>query len=175
VDRRVDVAIALTISALGVVILVASQQIGKSPVPDPVGPRGIPILLGGFFVIAGVLLAGRRLIRWNQEGTIVPPEGSEDDKGVEPGSAWRAISIWLASLVYVITLPYAGFLVGTPLFIGFALWRLRFDRSPVLRIPALIVYPVVFTVANYLFFATFLGVRLPVGFVREIATRVSGN
>jgi hypothetical protein len=174
VDRRVDVALALVIAALGVVILVATQQIAKSPVPDPVGPRGVPLVIGGFFVIAGLALALRRLLRWNQEGTMVPPEGSEDDAGVPPGSAARAMSIWFASLVYVIVLPILGFLVSTPVFTGFVLWRLRFDRAPVLRIPALIVYPVVFTVLTYLFFATFLGVRIPLGFVRDIATQVGG-
>ena len=46
--------------------------------------------------------------------------------------------------------------------------RLEFNRRPVLRVPAIVVYPAIFTVATYLFFATFLGVRLPVGFVREL-------
>ena len=173
-DRRVDVAIALTVAAFGVVILVATQQIGKSPVPAPVGPRGIPLVLGSFFVVAGLALAFRRILRWNSEGTMVPPEGSEDDAGVPPGSAARALSIWLASLLYVITLPILGFLIGTPLFIGFMLWRLQFDRRPVLRIPAIVAYPVVFTVATYLFFATLLGVRIPLGVVRELAQRVTG-
>jgi hypothetical protein len=174
VDRRVDVAIAFAVAALGLVILVATQQIGKSPVPDPVGPRGIPLLLGTFFVVAGLALAFRRILRWNAEGTIVPPEGSEDDPGVPPGSAARALSIWFAALLYVITLPYLGYLIGTPLFIAFMLWRLQFDRRPVLRVPALAVYPVVFTITTYLFFATFLGVRIPLGVIRGIAQALTG-
>jgi hypothetical protein len=174
VDRRVDVAIALAVATLGVVILVATQQIGKSPVPDPVGPRGVPLILGTFFVVAGLVLALRRLLRWNHEGTLVAPEGSEDDPGVPPGSATRALSIWFAALVYVITLPFVGYLIGTPVFIGFMLWRLDFDRPPLLRIPALVVYPAAFTVVTYLFFANFLGVRIPLGVVREIALSVMG-
>jgi hypothetical protein len=74
----------------------------------------------------------------------------------------------------VITLPYLGYLIGTPVFIGFMLWRLDFDRPPLLRIPALVVYPAVFTIVTYLFFANFLGVRIPLGFVREIALSVMG-
>jgi hypothetical protein len=174
VDRRVDVAIALAVVALGVAILVLTQRIADSPVPDPIGPRGVPTVLGTFFVIAGTLLAGRRLIRWREQGTLVPPEGTEDDPGVPPGSAWRALSIWLAAFIYVVTLPYVGFVVGTPLFTAFMLWRLEMARGPLLKVPAIVAFPVIFTAACYLFFATFLGVRLPLGFVREIVIRLSG-
>ena len=174
-DRRVDVAIALVVVALGVVILFATQNIADSPVPDPIGPRGIPNALGIFFVTAGSVLALRRVVRWNSESTLVPPEGSEDDQGVPPGSSVRALSIWFAALVYVVTLPYLGYLIGTPLFIAFMLWQLKFDRKPLLRVPAIVVYPVIFTVATYLFFAMFLGVRIPLGFVRELVIMLSGR
>ena len=173
-DRRVDVAVALAVVALGVAILVLTQRIADSPVPDPIGPRGVPTVLGTFFVVAGILLAGRRLIGWREGDTFVPHEGSDDDPGVPPGSARRALSIWLAALVYVVTLPWVGFIVGTPLFTAFMLWRLEMNRGPLLAIPAIVAFPVIFTAACYLFFATFLGVRLPLGFVREIVTRLTG-
>jgi len=175
VDRRVDVALAVAVAALGVVILVATQSIGRSPVPDPIGPRGVPTGMGIFFVLAGAALALRRVVRWSTEATLVTPEGSEDDQGVPAGSARRALGIWLAALVYVVTLPYLGHLIGTPLFTAFMLWQLKFDRPPVLRIPAMVVYPAVFTVATYLFFATFLGVRIPAGFLRPLLTLVTGG
>ncbi len=105
----------------------------------------------------------------------MPPEGSEDDQGVPPGSSVRALSIWFAALVYVVTLPYLGYLIGTPLFIAFMLWQLKFDRKPLLRIPAIVVYPVFFTVVTYFFFAMFLGVRIPLGVVRELVIMLSGR
>jgi putative tricarboxylic transport membrane protein len=168
VDRRVDVALAFAVAVLGAVVIVSAQTIGRSPVPDPVGPKGVPNLVGTFFIIAGLVLAGRRIVRWRAESTIVPPEGSEDDAGVPPGSARRALSIWVAALVWVITLPWLGYLVGTPLFIGFMLWQLELRRRPILGIPALVAYPIAFTASTYLFFATLLGVRIPTGFLRPL-------
>ena len=174
-DRKIDFALALVIIASGVFLIVESQAIGRSPVPDPIGPRGVPTGLGVAFILSGTALALRRAVRWRTEGPIVEPEGAEDDQGVPPGSARRGLGIWVASVVYVVALPFLGFLVATPLLIAAMLRLFEFDRPPILnRIPGLLAYPVAFTAAEYVTFAVILGVRLPLGFVRDIYLLLTG-
>lgn len=174
-DRKIDFALALGIIALGVFLIIEAQAIGRSPVPDPIGPRGIPTGLGVAFVVSGAALALRRAVRWRIEGPIVEPEGAEDDQGVPPGSARRGLGIWIASVVYVVALPFLGFLVATPLLIAAMLRLFEFQRPPVLgRIPGLLAYPLAFTAAAYVTFAVILGVRLPLGFVRDIYLSLIG-
>jgi hypothetical protein len=109
--------------------------------------------------IGGALLAIRRAVRWRQEGSIVPEEGTADDAGVEPGSAQRAISIWVVAFVYVLALPTIGYLVATPLFLAAVLWLFS------VRGAMLLVLPLGFTVPVYLIFVVLLNVRLPTGFL----------
>lgn len=174
-DRKIDVALALGVAALGVFLVVEAQSIGRSPVPDPIGPRGIPTGLGIALLLSGAALALRRALRWRTEGPIVEPEGSEDDQGVPPGSARRGLGIWVVSVAYVIALPFVGFLIATPILIAAILRLFEFDRPRLFgRIPGLITYPVAFTAVAYVTFAMILGVRLPLGFVRDIYLSLIG-
>lgn len=174
-DRKIDFALALFVVAFGVFLIVEAQSIGRSPVPDPIGPRGVPTGLGVALILSGAALALRRATRWRSEGPIVEPEGSEDDPGVPPGSARRGLGIWIASVGYVIALPFLGFIVATPLLIAAMLGLFEFDRPRLFgRVPGLVTYPVAFTAAAYLIFAVILGVRLPLGFVRDIYLRITG-
>jgi len=174
-DRRVDVILALAIAAVGVVIIVTAQFIGRSPVPDPIGPRGIPTGLGAAFILGGLGLALRRVLRWRREGDLVEPEGASDDAGVPAGSTRRALSIWGVAAIYVATLPILGHPVGTPLAVAAMLRLLNFNRRPVLGVPAIIAYPVLFTAISYTIFALLLGIRLPLGFVRELYLLLTGR
>ena len=174
-DRRIDVVLALGVAALGVFILVEAQSIGRSPIPDPIGPRGVPTGLGIAFLLSGVALAARRLLQWGSTGTIVEPEGSEDDLGVPAGSSRRAMAIWGASVSYVVALPFVGFIVATPILVGVILRLLQFDRPALFgRVPALFTYPVLFTAVAFAIFSVILGVRLPLGFVRDLFLLASG-
>jgi hypothetical protein len=174
-DRRVDVALALALAALGLFIIVTAQFIGRSPVPDPIGPRGIPTGLGVAFFIGGVGLAARRVVRWGRETTYVEPEGTEDDPGVPPGSARRAMLMWLTALGYVLALPILGHPIATPVALMIMLRLLEFRRPPILGVPALVAYPVIFTAVAYTVFAVLLGIRLPLGIIREIFLRLTGQ
>jgi hypothetical protein len=174
-DRRIDVALALGVTALGIFIIVFAQSIGRSPVPDPIGPRGIPTGLGTAFVLGGIALVARRVVRWRREGTYVEHEGSQDDVGVPPGSARRALTIWLAAAMYVVLLPVVGYLIATPLFVAATLRLLQFKRRPLLRVPAIVAYPILYTVISYAVFATLLGIRLPVGPLRDVFLTLTGR
>ena len=175
-DRRIDVVLAVGVVALGVFIVIAAQFIGRSPIPDPIGPRGIPTGLGVAFALGGAGLVARRLIRWHSEDTLVEPEGTQDDIGVPSGSARRALKIWVVGAVYVLTLPFAGYLIGTPIFVGAVLYLLQFDRPRLFGvIPSIVAFPVVFTAVTYGLFAMLLGIRIPLGVVREIYLQLIGR
>ena len=174
-DRRVDVIFALALAAVGVFLIVTAQFIGRSPVPDPIGPRGIPTGLGVAFFLGGSGLALRRIVRWNREGTFVEPEGKEDDAGVPPGSARRALALWATAAVYVVTLPFLGHPIGTPIALAVMLRLLNFNRRPILGVPALIAYPVLFAAVSYFVFAMVLGIRLPLGIIREAVLFFTGR
>jgi putative tricarboxylic transport membrane protein len=157
-DRRVDLAVTICVVALGIFVLVTAQTIKPASVPDPIGSKGGPIFVGLALVVGGLALVIRRLMRWRSEATIVSPDGVEDDSGVEAGYAPRAISIWAASVVYVLAMPFVGYLLATPIFVAVVL--LLFS---VRSWPMILGVSVGFTVPVFLLFAEFLNVRLPTG------------
>jgi hypothetical protein len=97
-------------------------------------------------------------VRRRSDTTIVPPHGVEDDHGVEAGYAPRAISIWAAGAIYVLAMPFVGYLLATPLFVGVVL--LLFS---VRSWPMVVGVSIGFTIPVFLLFAEFLNVRLPTG------------
>jgi putative tricarboxylic transport membrane protein len=153
-----DIAVAFCVVALGVFVLVTAQGIRPASIPDPIGSKGGPTFVGLALAIGGLSLIVRRLMRWRTEGTIGPSDGVDDDPGVEPGYAPRAISLWVASVLYVLALPFAGYLLATPIFIAVAL--LLFS---VRSWPLIVGVAVGFTVPVFLLFVELLNVRLPTG------------
>jgi hypothetical protein len=156
-DRRADVAVAFGVLLLGVFVLVAAQGVRPASIADPIGSRGAPNLVGAILVLGGLALILRRALRWRHERTIVPAEGMEDDRGVPPGSALRALAIWTAAVAYVLALPVAGYLLATPVFLGLVLWFFA------IRSWMLVAVPLGFTLPVFLAFTLFLNVRLPTG------------
>lgn len=147
---------------LGLFVLVAAQDVRPASVYDPIGSRGGPHLVGALMLIGGVMLVLRRLLGWYRESPLVAAEGTEDDKGVPPGSAVRALSIWAAAVAYVVVMPVAGYLLATPVFVAVVL-RLFAVRRPLM----LAAVPVGFTVPVFLVFVLLLRVRLPTGILDE--------
>ena len=156
-DRRADVAVAFCVVLLGVFVLAAAQDVRPASIADPIGSRGAPHLVGAVLVLGGLALILRRALQWRREGEIVPAEGMEDDQGVPPGSAVRALAIWTAAMLYVLILPAAGYLIATPIFLGVVLWLLA------IRSWMLVAVPLGFTIPVFLVFTLFLNVRLPTG------------
>lgn len=158
-DRRIDLAIGLLVIAFGAFVLVTASHIRPTgPVVDPIGPRGFPYMVGIFFLVGGCFGVAKRLSTWRSDaGPLVESDGEPDEAGV-PASATQAWSIMAASVLYVITLPIAGYIIGTPLYVAFALNRMQVKSWPTIAATAL-----VYTVLTYILFAHYMGVNLPVG------------
>ena len=156
-DKRKDLAVAAAIAVLGLVIAILGTQVSLGRVRDPVGSRALPIAVGLLIFAGGVFLAGRRLVRWRSDETILPAEGSQDEPGV-PASTLRAISVWALCFAYTILLARVGFLILTPILLAVLLWIMGIRKPLRLGLVTVIAVAVIFSVFDLVF-----GVRLPMG------------
>jgi putative tricarboxylic transport membrane protein len=156
-DRRKDLTVALAIALLGLAIVVLGTQINMGRIRDPIGARTLPIITGALIFAGGLFLAGRRLVRWKAEATIVPAEGTRDQPEV-PASTARSIVVWALCFAYVALLETVGFLILTPFLLAILLWIMGVRRPLRLGLITVGAVVVVFGVFDIL-----LGVRLPLG------------
>ena len=163
-DRRVDLAIAVSTALFGVLVLVVAQSIKPfGPVVDPLGPSTFPRILGTVLALSGAAIAIQRLRHWRAEpGHMVRNDGEPDEPTV-PASATRAFVVMGLSVAYVLTMSMVGYVIGTPLYIGLAL-RTMGVRSPL----ALTLLAVGYTAITYLIFSQVVHVRLPLGPLQEL-------
>jgi hypothetical protein len=157
-DRRIDIAISLVAVLFGVFVIWEASTIKTPMFQDPIGPRAFFYGCGVIFILGGLANIAQRVSAWRMFPThMIPAEGVEDEPG-HPASFRRAALLALVSLVYVLTLRRAGYLIGTPLYIMAGLWILE-QRNWLLNIAVALV----FTIFFYVVFAQGLSVWLPVG------------
>lgn len=158
-DKRIDLFIAGIVFLFGCFVLVESFGIRPTgPVVDTIGPRGFPIVIGAIFAIGGLAVATARLRAWNAEpGNLVTTDGEPDEPNV-PASGPQAWALMAIAICYALTLQHLGYLIATPLFVGFALVAMKL-RS----VATLVGTAAIYTAITYLVFATLMGVRLPLG------------
>jgi len=156
-DRRKDLTVAVAIALLGLAIVILGTQINLGRIRDPIGSRTLPIITGVIIMTGGLFLAGRRLVRWKADPTIVPAEGTRDEPDV-PASTVRSMVIWALCFTYVALLETVGFLILTPFLLVVLLWIMGVRRPLRLGLLTLGAVAVVFGIFDVL-----LGVRLPLG------------
>ena len=157
-DRRIDLAISVIAILFGIFVILEARTIRAPLFVDPIGPRAFFYGCGVIFILGGLVNIAQRLQTWRLYPThTIPSEGVDDEAGY-PGSFRRAALLTLVSLIYVLTLRRAGYLIGTPLYIIAGLWVLE-QRNWVLNIAVALGFTTIF----YLIFAQGLGVWLPVG------------
>ena len=157
-DKRVDLALTLVFIAVGVFMIIEARGFRSGKQPDWFTSRGVPILTGGLLIIEGIVLAVMRLWTWSQiPGHFVPEEGQEDEKGY-PASWVPCISVILLSFAWEFFLDSLGILIVTPLYLIICL-RIMGERSWVM----LIVFSIIFTLANWILFGPLLAIRFPLG------------
>ena len=157
-DARRDLVVSLAVACLGLAILVMTGSIRMGIARDVVGPRAVPYAIGGFLLVAGIVLAARRARRMNPGGGFaVPGEGAPDEQG-HPASAWRVGIIMALSAAYAALLVPLGYLIVTPAFVVLAFLAMGERRWGFMAALA-----AVWTVVTYVVFAQVLSVRMPVG------------
>ncbi|MGA7147552.1 MAG: tripartite tricarboxylate transporter TctB family protein [Microbacterium sp.] len=156
---RSEFGVALFLGALGVLVIVEALLLPESLIArGPVGPKTIPVIVGGLLVIvAGVLTLD--LLR----GGRGEPEGGEDID-LTGRSDWRTIALLIAAFVANALLieglgwPFSGAI----LFWGaaFALGNRHHIRGAAIAL--------VLSFGSWYLFALLLGIVLPAGILRGI-------
>lgn len=155
-SSRGDIAVAIGFVLVGVAIIIGASGIAEGSVQDPIGTGGMPTAIGIVVAVLGTAIALRRLVQMRRTGqTTVEPEGAIDEPE-HPVAAWRPLVAWILALIYVIALPWLGYLILTPLLVGSLLWIMAIrDRLILLGVSF------GFTLVAFGLFQLFLRVDLP--------------
>ena len=157
-DKRVDLAISLVVVAVGVLIIHLTNQFRVGSFPDPVTSRGLSYFTGTYLILAGLVLAARRIWTWSLiPGNYTVSEGHEDEPG-HPASATRAFTVFAICALWAFLLKPVGFLIITPLCLAAVLWLMNV-RSP----KQIAAFALGFTFVLWLAFSVILGLILPYG------------
>lgn len=153
-----DLAIGLSVAALGVLLLSGIGDIGAGAGFDRIGPRLVPYLVAAGLIVLGVLFAvPRPLVRRD-------PPTSHEAGGHPPPLQWvPLLSLGLSLLLTVLLLERVGFVLASTLQFWIAA-RSFHSRRPVRDgLIGLALSTVV-----YVAFARGLGLGLPQGLVEGL-------
>lgn len=157
-DKRVDLAIAIAVVMVGLIIVYTATSFRPGRFPDPITARGLPYLTGGFMVVAGLVLVARRLSVWSAlPGNLIVSEGKEDDAAY-PSRPGRSFAVIAAALAWVLLLRPVGFLLVTPILLGSVLWLMN-ER----RWRRIVGFALGSTLIVWVLFALLLKITLPLG------------
>jgi putative tricarboxylic transport membrane protein len=156
---RSEFGVALFLGALGVLVIVQALLLPESLITrGPVGPRTVPLVVGGLLVIVAAVLAVDIA-----RGGRGEPEGGEDVE-LTGHSDWGTIALLAAAFVAnALLIESLGWPIsGAILFFGaaFALGSRHYVRDAAIAL--------VLSVGSWYLFVLGLGIALPVGILRGI-------
>ncbi|MGH2778361.1 MAG: tripartite tricarboxylate transporter TctB family protein [Actinomycetota bacterium] len=147
--QQIDVGVGAIVVALGIFVLLQSQELDFYLEGIP-GPGFFPSLLAGALAVAGGLLC--------LAGFIGSKDTSEDLELATRAQAKRSLGVWVALLGSVLLVSVAGFLIAMLVLVGVLIFGLEGKRN--LRgLAAVILIPL----SAHLLFAELLQVQLPTG------------
>lgn len=157
-----DVVLAALLSLVGLFLIVVASDLPEGSANDPLGPRGFPLLIGVGILGCGVVLFGQTLLRrWRSfAGGDISLEGEDSQPEEGPLSGKRIILAVLAMLGYVAVLPYAGFLLSTPIVLAMLM-----GLQGGVPIKSFLFMTIGFPIVLYGLFVLLLSVPLPGGVV----------
>jgi putative tricarboxylic transport membrane protein len=163
--RRELGAAAFLIAFGALVVAITLGTIGSGVQTDPLGPRAMPLAVGGGIALCGVLLlVGAALGTGRRAALLAEGPGEEEDPG--PVSPSRLAGAVLATAIYVAVFETLGHLLATPLYVA----ALLLLHGGVPR-RALLAAPVLVGLALYAGFRLGLNVPLPGGILETLFLR----
>ena len=156
---RSEFGVALFLGALGVIVIVQALLLPESLISrGPVGPKAVPLVVGGLLVIVAAVLAVDVA-----RGGRGEPEGGED-VDLTGRSDWLTMGMLVAAFAAnALLIESLGWPIsGAILFWGaaFALGSRHYVRDAVIAL--------VLSIGTWYLFALGLGIGLPVGLLRGI-------
>lgn len=153
-SRIAELFVALGVVALGVIVLVQTQDIRVTRAMARVGPRVIPTIVGGGLVLIGVWYAISVL-----RGSATEIEAESEDVDPTLPADWATIGgIGVSLVVYMLTIERLGFIIASTLL--FVITAFSMGSRSYLRD---VVVAILIAVGVYVAFSSGLGVRLPEG------------
>jgi putative tricarboxylic transport membrane protein len=152
--RYAELLVALAFVALGIVVLIETQDIRVAKAYSKVGPRVIPTIVGWGAIVIGAWYA-IDVLRGN---TAAPSDDAEDADPTLPADWGTLAGLATALVLYALLMKTAGYVVASTIMFWVAAWSMG-SRS-YLR-DALIGLAV--SVASYYAFKEGLNIRLPQG------------
>jgi putative tricarboxylic transport membrane protein len=156
-ERLLQLAIALAIVLLGLVVVWEARDIRVPPIHSRVGPRVFPYLVGSGLILVGVWLAVEAALG----RAAAPTSDDAEDVDVTLPPDWRALGLIGVGLVlYWFLIERAGFVVASALLFYLAavgMGSRRFLRDAVLAFALSFLLYVLFTEG--------LNLRLPAGWL----------
>lgn len=159
-QRWGELLIAAVVIVLGVVVLIQTQDIRITRAVARVSPRAIPQFVGGGLVLVGI---------WYVIDIMRAPHpigGGEDAEDIDPDATtdWGVIAIIAVALViFALLIERAGFIIASTLMFtisSMAMGSRRYVHN--------LVFGAILATAVFLVFDTWLGVRLPEGWLGGI-------
>ena len=156
--RHVELLVALGVVAMGVVILIDTQDIRVPKTFASVGPRVFPTIVGWGLVAIGIWYA----IDILRGDTAAPSADSEDADPTLPAD-WGVLGgLAVALTAYALLMKPAGFVIASSVL--FVLAALSMGSRQFVRD---LVIGIVVSFGTYLAFSEWLGIRLPQGLLER--------
>jgi putative tricarboxylic transport membrane protein len=160
-DKYAEALVAIGVSAMGIVILITTQDIAIPKAYSVVGPRAIPTIVGWALVILGIWY----LIDVLRGNVAIPSGDSEDADPTLPADWGVLIGLALTLGVYAVIMEPAGFIVASALLFfssATVMGSRHFVRDAIIGI--------VMATLVFLVFREWLGIRLPYGILEGLFT-----
>ena len=158
--RWSELLVAAAVIALGIVVLVQTQDIRITRAVARVSPRAIPQVVGVGLVVLGAWYALDIVRRPHVAG------GGEDSEDVDPEAPtdWTVIAILAVALaLFAALISHAGFVLASAVMFTVAAFAMGSRR-----VLADLAIGVVLATAIFLVFNGWLGVRLPEGWLAGV-------
>lgn len=164
-----DTWIGLAMLAVAALYWLGADRIRVSALDGPVGAAGLPKALAYALAVLAVILIARSLaLKWAEAGEPAAPSTPEA-RAASTRRHLRAIGMLALGIVYLLIVPYAGYVLSIMILMAAVAFYNGAAPSPRLAV-TVVVGAVVF----YLLFVRFLGIPLPAGLWPDLSRAIVG-
>lgn len=148
-----DAIVGIALFVVAVLYWFGADAIPESPLADGVGADGLPKTLAYALGVLSLVLIARSFAL---ERTVGAPTAEE--RAADRHAHKRAAGMFLIGILYLVALPYLGYVLSIALLVGSAAW---YNGKP--PGPTMFAVAIGTAVAFYFLFVRFLGIGLPPG------------